>query len=506
MNVAIIDGLGMMWLTLGILPVLLVVALRVAKARPLFLSCGVAFLVLQWIGYQLTPWLAVVAGGWSGFMLQPAYVNQGLAFSTCAMTMFALGYALQLRGAPPIERGNQIRALFDRLKVTDRLVLPVALLVLVVVILASGGLQEFWRASRGRGEGQFEVLTWLDQIYRASAVMAAFLSLGLAALSSLRLSAAPTSVVAWTGLLISGLLGMHDFSRSAGLPLIMLAVVLMVTRRRLALVPPALLLGLILCSVGMNMREGVNPGIANFAETALRWDPSVGSDNPEAAAAADEALDPAANPLNALDPWTARAMTRGADAPGLVSGLLSVVAVLQPLPSALSPWQLAVGNSLSEELGTVGSVGLTTPAMGELYYALGFVGTILLVPFGMLYAVVDETVCRRRRLIDFVAMILFVGGSGVGLHSGLRPMTRPILYAGMLLLVARWWQNRPSAAATFRRPAASAPPSPAAPTSTTSPEATAPRSRFPRPGRLQLPRRDRHAATLLSGSDRNRVA
>jgi hypothetical protein len=104
---------------------------------------------------------------------------------------------------------------------------------------------------------------------------------------------------------------------------------------------------------------------------------------------------------------------------------------LNPLPSEIvhvSP----VGKDLSVVMGTIGHVGLTTPAFAETYYAFYRWAAILTIPLGMLLSFFDRLPRRLTGAPGVVCWALAALCFPLGLHSGCRTMTRPLLYGAVL--------------------------------------------------------------------------
>lgn len=431
---------GLFWLYLGAVPVLLCIAMLLVSPRRVVFSTLFGFIASLWIGYHLTPVLAIGTGGWSSFLLRPEHVETGVAYATLAMLAFLLGYFPLMRRDPALALHSLAGR--DVPVPSAALVGALALLTLATFLLSIGGPGQFWAASYGRGQGQFEAMTLMQRIEGFAMIATSVFSFVTALMGAMLLTRRFLSPLGWIALAVALLQGMHGFSRTAGFPFFVLGILFVVRRGARGILPALAMVALALWLgwTGFTMRS-VNPGIGSFLAAIGS---SLDSSGESTATSSDGDFDPAMNPLNALDPWTARAMTRELDRPSLGEGLLNTLTVLQPLPSFLVPWQLRMGDSLSVVLGTFGSTGLTTPALGELYYALGFAGVLLLVPFGAVCATVDRRFHGKKRPRDAIVVVLFLIGFGIGLHSGLRAMTRPILYAGLFLWLFRIVDRRVS--------------------------------------------------------------
>lgn len=383
--------------------------------------CGVVFI---WLGYHLTPWLAFLGAPWRSFLLVPEWIDQGLAFTTIAMIAFIAGHALGLGGvrAPARRRGEGYHVSLPLLAATS-------LAVFTLFIVTVGGFDEAWRSSTGRGAGQFDTPDAQGRLLQMLTVLQSALGVIGACLASLYLLGRPGGggrILAGVAALVVVSLPMaHQFSRGSGFALIILAL-LAVHVRRLSGVPvavAALAAALFLGDVGLAQRGAYPPGIASYAEAVAAY-----LEPREQRVSMDEVTEADGNPLDAMAPWTRSAQVAAQVGPDPAAEAVTLVLSLSPLPSQIFA-PPASGPDLAREMGTVGSVGLTTPALAQAYYAFGFGGAVVAVLLGMVYGHLDRLRLARPGAMAVLCIILGLASLAIGLHSGLRPMTRPLLYA-----------------------------------------------------------------------------
>jgi len=140
------------------------------------------------------------------------------------------------------------------------------------------------------------------------------------------------------------------------------------------------------------------------------------------------------NPLDAMSAWTRIVSTVQPSSSG-ENSILAFLWHLNPLPSELVATP-RLGEDLSSVLGTVGSVGITTPAFGEVYFVFGRWGSLAMLLLGLAYGAFDSRVVKQADLASVCAMMLAMLSFPTGLHQGIRGMTRYLLYAWIVLIVS----------------------------------------------------------------------
>jgi hypothetical protein len=441
-----------LWLLLGLVPLGIVLLMARKGGASEMYNLSFLFVLINWIGYHSTPWLAVRTGGWHSFLLKPDYVSDGMMFSTLGMMAFLTGYGFNRNAIKTQTKGPvHLRDAFRSFRTSPGLIVGVACFSFILFTLNVGGPSEIWEASYLRGQGQFDAPTDESKIIGVFVTVGSFVNVILALISSLALfsprskGALSMRAMAVVGLMAATVPMMHSFSRVTGYALILAAFVGILMRGWKKMAVPALFLIVVGCWwswTGYTQRGLFKPGIGTFMEALIA--PQTSNPGQEEEGDAETLWDdPALNPLNALDPFTTRAWTRTlGEPPDLIEGGLGLLAALQPVPSQLVPFEVRAGESLSSIMGTEGSTGITTPALGELYYWFGLWGVLVLYPFGRLCRWIDRRRLEAGSVVDFVLWVGTVAGFVVGLHSGVRAMTRMSVY-GLLMLGMSLKKNRP---------------------------------------------------------------
>ena len=403
-----------------------------------FRFLGILFL---WMGYHFSPWLSYVsAEPWPNFILVEDLIDEGLLFSTLCMVGFLVGYTLVYRKDGP-EEGRQAEPIRINLPPQTAYWLWGGCLVsLTVFLITVGDLGEAWGSARPRGYGQFEELGALDRMKQIIRILGPLIHLALACMGSLyilREKNAP-AVTRWSlgglALLIASLDRLYNFSRWAGFALLILAFLALrlEQRRGLKIAAIALAVALLLGHCGVSQRNNFNPGVGNFIVAMVAPRESEehrGVDRPSP--------DPAFNRLSAMESWTRKVEERELLEPEFLESLGAFCWNLQPLPSQLVPVQ-PLGAGLAEILGTMESgSNVTTPALAEIYFVFGKMGCLIMVLLGMTYAWFERNTVRQTGLIAINCLLLCMVSLPVGLHNGMRAMTRPIFYSLVLYVAAR---------------------------------------------------------------------
>lgn len=439
------------WLLSGLVPIAWLIYRAWRGGISEFATLGSIVLMSLWLGYHLTPWLAVPHGGWDSWLLRPDYVTDGIRYATLSMWTFFIAYASWARAA---QSRTSAESVIGRVNVQEHWISIGCAVVVIAVLVHRGGPIELLWSSQPRGAGQFESRDLVGSLDRILGVFLAPTSFVLSLLASLYISAARNSTMLLhrlplgvIGLFVASVDSFFNFGRGAGFACFVLAVMLIATRGTRAVLPAAfaVTLGVWLGLVGYSQRSVHMPGVANYLGAVIAPDMDLlrstlfGLDS--VGAPTEGGIDPTANVFNALDPWTTKAWTLERVDHDVFDGLLGVFELLQPLPSEFVSFRTRAGESLTVVLGTWGQTGITTPALAELYYLLGDAGLIFVVGFGLLAAWAQS---KLRQQFGPVSIILWAGftlGSIIGLHQGLRAMTRPVLYAlivfGLFTIIGR---------------------------------------------------------------------
>jgi hypothetical protein len=436
-------GLRIVWPNESTLWLLLAGLLPLAYAARLAVKYGVKELsslrflgvLFIWVGYQFSPWQSYLTGEmWDHYLLVPGQINNALLFTTLAMFALLIGYASVFSGKFARLR-RHMAVQFALPMVKPGWVFGLVVLVLTVTIITVGGLDEFWASQFARGHGQFEKRDFWGSIRQMLGVIRLPLEVMLGLMASLLILRAkgsgPAYLLGFAALIVASLSSMWNFSRAAGFPFLFLAFLAlrMNARRSLVIVLPGVMLAIYLGSVGYHER-GNYPGIANFIQAAFSPD----GENGIASGKGESQL--IENTLDAMAPFTRKAEQRELEpSPPFTTGV-KFFWNLNPLPSEIVPIY-PLGRGLSEVMGTYGHVGLTTPAFAESYYVFGLVGVGVVALLGAAFGWFERLTVVKPGVASSIAVTLAFMSLAVGLHSSMRAMTRPMVYAAFLVVLAR---------------------------------------------------------------------
>ncbi|MBK6741980.1 MAG: hypothetical protein IPG66_03005 [Hydrogenophilales bacterium] len=393
---------------------------------------GVLFI---WTGYHFSPWQSLLTGVmWDYYLLVPAQINNGLLFTTLAMFAFLFGYSrvfsrnyMRLRMHTPVQLAMP--------KVKPIWVFGMVVVVLAVTIITSGGLDELWSSQFSRGHGQFDERDYAGSALRMLSVIRLPLEVTLGLMASLLIlrtkDFGPVFLLGFAALIVASLSSMWNFSRAAGFPFLFLAFLAfrMGVKRSLIISVAGVLAAFYLGSIGYHERGG-NPGIANFIQAAISPKDVIGyaSDTEE-----DNFF---VNPLDAMAPFTRKAEQRELEPPPIIATSAAFFWNLNPLPSEIVPI-LPLGRGLSDVMETDGYVGLTTPAFAEAFYVFGLMGVVVVALIGAILGWFDRLTVVNPSVLTSITITLVFMSLAVGLHSSMRAMTRPMLYAAVLILITK---------------------------------------------------------------------
>lgn len=439
------------YLLLGLLPLVYLIRITLRYGKGELFSLRVMVIVIIWVGYQLSPWIAFYQGDyWNSFLLAPAYLDTAIFFSALSMLAILVGYGLIFQ-----KRHVLYRRLQEDVWVVPRIhwhwVFFTVIIFLAIAIYTKGGLADFWDAAYFRGEGQWRELTLQVRFENALNVLLAPLAILLTLLSALYILYRPSQFSRWfiglLGILTAMLPAMHGFSRMAGFPLLLFAYLIFRFRKFkiTSFISIALLMAgaFFMGNIGYNHRGFYTPGVGNFLHAVF-----VG-DTPASLNRADTLLDPGRNTLDAAAPFTRQAEVKDlVDRNSGINQLPNFLLHINPLPSGIiNPGRIGVG--LAEYMGTVGSTGITTPALADIFKAFGYVGVVVLVLIGGICGYFDRYALNHKGMVAQINILLIVIGTGVSLHSGIRAWTRPMLYAAVLIAMVHMFSKRSSPSAAF---------------------------------------------------------
>ena len=424
-------------LFIGLLPLLFVVAQCKKYGFKSFLGLKFIGVIFIWIGYQLSPWIGYFkAERWDVFLLVEEYIDQGIIFSTMCMFVYVFGFSVRFRGRGDndfVRLNTNIRV--PKIKIGYLIIFAVS--SFMAFVITSGGLVEIWRSSLPRGAGQFLERDAVGKVFQMINVISVVLHSILACASSLFIIQSRKSpffqIVGWCCLLISSLSSISFFSRAAGYSFVIFSFICLKING-LRAIPNALLalfVAVYLGSVGLNERNNFHPGLGNFIDAVSLPNVIKGQSD------VDSAPSLLANPFDALAPWTRKARVAETEFSSILTMGPRFFWNLHPFPSEIVPL-LPLGRDLAEIMGVYGHFGITTPALAELFYAFGHFGCLLLFPLGMLYSWIEKTQERNPNFVALISNILCFISFPIGLHSSMRAMTRPLVYAIFLLLLAKY--------------------------------------------------------------------
>lgn len=439
------------YLLLGLLPFFFLTYTFLRYGHQDLLSLRTIVIFLIWIGYHLSPWIAYLQNGdWhNNRLLVPQYIDTALLFSDLSIFAILSGYSLAFR-----KKDAVIRKKFPIVWMVPNIrwtwVIISAFILLMLTIYTVGGFSDFWMASYSRGEDQWAEQTWDVRLNHMLKILVAPLTILVILLACFHILKKPTSfsrlMIGIIGIIIACLPKMHHFSRMAGFPLYILVVMTLRYSKVkfFTLFPLAFLiiLATYMGNLGYEERNNYHPGIGGYLQAAL--DSILVDQSKVRYATTSKTIDANINTLDCVAPFTRKVESQKAfgDEPGLIY-MPILLFHINPIPSGIvNPG--SIGMSLTEYMGTTGHAGLATPALAELYYALGYLSLLFLVLLGVVFGYFDRYAVYRPGPVSQLAILLMVIGTGISLHGGIRAWTRPILYAFIITILATKFFNRRS--------------------------------------------------------------
>lgn len=434
----------LVWLVVGLVPVIFVAWRTIVFGVSSLIALDSIFIGSTWLGYHLSPWLAIFSGYWASRELVFEYVTVGLAFSCIAMYIFMAAYGAQVGGG----RGSD--ALFDRIKRALYIFNPNLWLVLALslasfglTVLMAGNIGTLWDATLDSiPTGSITASPFFAKIGRILVILASNLAVAVAILGGLLLFKKNRSLadisVGLLAIVAATLPRAFDFSRFAGYAFIIAALIGVYKRQSKALssIVILFLLGVWLSWTGWASRSEYPDGVANFA--VAMFDVKEADSSILDPPGKNMFVNPSHNPLNAIDRFTTRAWTKSLDsAEDAFDGLKGLVLALQPFPSVFVSFRVQAGQDLEDVLG-VKSHQITTPAFGELYYWFGLWGLAFIYPAGRFSKWADRRRVNQGSIISLLLWGSVALGFAIGLHSGVRAMTRAIVYMLVIDFVLKY--------------------------------------------------------------------
>jgi hypothetical protein len=437
------SSLTPIYLLLGLLPLFYLGVQFALYGWYRLFSVGTVAIGGIWAGYHLDPIVAYYFSAeiWHEPFLRLAHLDDGILFASLCMIAFLIGHEVALK--------KKVMASFGRVPsvtIREQWLWIVIVVAIPVFLISVGGIREALVSSTARGAGQFEAKGLRELIVHNFKLLLNVVSIILAVLSSIYMlqcgrRGIPLGIL---GLFVASLGVMHNLSRASGLAVFIFAFVTAILKpRRKGLIVFLIALTFVLGMVGYYGRREYDEGVVNYIQAAAdsrtyAW-VSDSQDNSTARLR---------NPLGAIDRWTLKAS-------GLehkqehVPYAENFFYNLNPTPSAFLNLRYT-GPGLSDLAGVWGSYAITTPALAEIYFVFGWLGCLLMVPLGMLFAFFTNRVFLEKdplvRTVVILCLVLAAGSVAIGLHKGTRAMTRPLLYASVLYAGAKYlslkWKAR----------------------------------------------------------------
>ncbi len=431
-------------LFLGLLPLAYIAYRIVRYGVAEIVSMRAIGILFVWMGYHLSAWIVYVTDErWMNFLLVPSLIDEVLLFSSLCMVAFLLGFhAVSKNTAYHLYHSNKV----EQLKIPNikrKWLLWLSLMSMGSFIFSVHGLDEILRSSVPRGhldarffgrEGGF-----IEQIRHVVKILSPIAAITLACMAALYVFGGKhltveRLLIGGLCLLVGSLEGIWSFSRDAGMPFLIFAFIALWVRgsRALGFAITASVLVYFLGSIGLEQRGKFYPGLANFADAAVQY-----VSNEKRFRDENDGISVDSNPLGSVEAWTKKISLLPKEENSDIELIGKFILRLQPFPSAIVPIP-EIGPDLTVVMKSVGRSGITTPAYAEIYYALGYGGLIVIFIVGGIMAWFEGVAKRKPNVVTLVCVLLCFISWPLGLHNGIRAMTRPLLYAYILY----WLSNQ----------------------------------------------------------------
>jgi hypothetical protein len=153
--------------------------------------------------------------------------------------------------------------------------------------------------------------------------------------------------------------------------------------------------------------------------------------------------------FDAMPPWTRKAALADEESPGAFNVIAALLEQLNPVPSELFH-PSGMGIDLTVAMRTVGSSGITTPALGEVYWFGGFTALWMSFVFGIICNQLEQFAVRTPALLGWLMRCACYLSFAIGLHQGVRATTRPFVYCFIVYFLWKFF-GRGSQSASTRR-------------------------------------------------------
>ena len=431
------------YLLLGLLPLLYIGAQSVLYGWYRLFNIGAVAVVGMWVGYHLDPLLAYYFSieMWHEPFLRHSYLDDGILFSSLCMIAFLIGHEVTLKGKLVASSRH-----LSSIKIREQWLWIAIAVVILVFLISVGGIREALVSSTGRGTGQFETKGLQELIIHNFKLLLNVVSIVLAVLASVYLLQRGHKSISLgiLGLFVASFGVMHNLSRASGLAVFIFAFVAAILKpRRKGLIILLIALTFVLGMIGYYGRREYDEGVFRYIQAATDSRTYAWMSD-----AQDNSTVEFRNPLGAIDRWTLKASALERKPQGIPYAE-NFFYNLNPIPSAFLNLRYT-GPGLSVLAGVWGSYGVTTPVLAEIYFVFGWLGCVLLVPLGMLFAFFTNRLFLEEdsimRTVVVLCLVLAAGSVAIGLHKTTRAMTRPLLYASVLYAGAKYlsmkWNTR----------------------------------------------------------------
>jgi hypothetical protein len=424
-------------LTIGLVPLVIVLFQAARNDFMELLSLRFAGIFFMWLGYQFSPWCGYLSGKeWDTFLLVDKYIDQGILFSALSMFAYLVGFNMvfKKKSKNHFSIHNRPRLIFP--KISGKLLIVLIMVSFLMFLTSVGGFEEMWRSIHPRGEGQFLQRDFSGKILRINTILLTVIQTVLACAATLYIVQSKRDVfrqlAGWLGILVSSVSSIWFFSRGAGFSFIIFSFLSLKLkgRKSLFIAIISFSIAIFLGNVGLSERGSYYPGLGNFLDSALKAN-NLSTDN-------SMFISPTTirNPLDAMGPWTRKAEASDFEKASFIKMGPRFFWNLNPFPSELVPLA-PLGRDLAEIMGTYGFTGLTTPALAEVYYAFGIWGFLFMLPLGAAYAWFERLTYLKPGVISSICFTICFISFPVGLHSSMRPMTRPLVYSFVIAIIGK---------------------------------------------------------------------
>jgi len=433
-------------LLFGLLPLIYVVHRIIRYGVTELVSMRTIGIVFVWMGYHLSAWIVYITDErWRNFLLVPSLIDEALLFSSLCMIAFLFGFnVLSEKNTYSNIYSSKIKNL-ELPEINSNWLIWLSLIMIAAFIFRVHGFDEVLRSSVPRGHldeqffgregGLIEKIRHIVQVLYPifGIVLACMAALHVLERRVLTIDRLMTGVLC---LLAGSLEGIWSFSRDAGMPFLIFAFIALWVRgsRALGFAVAATTMVYFLGSIGLDQRGNFYPGLANYMDATVQYISNEKSYDHEY-----DGISVDSNPLGSVEAWTKKISLLDKDESSGIELIGKFILRLHPFPSAIVPIP-EIGPDLTVVMNSVGVSGITTPAFAEIFYALEYGGVIFVFIIGSVIAWFENIARKKPSAIALVCVLLCFISWPLGLHNGIRAMTRPLLYAYVLYWLSNQYQ------------------------------------------------------------------